>query len=114
MQPPVRGMGDSSIRAVSRLAARGCSLSRALLSLAAAQFTVYHALGIVFAGWAVFVTFVGIRRPDFPAGGEKAVLGISVVLALGVIGTAIGTVKGEKKETAKAAEVKGKSNPNPS
>jgi plastocyanin len=62
----------------------------------------------------VFVTFVGIRRPDFPAGGERAVLGVSVLLAFAVIGTAIGTVKGEKKEPAKAAEVKGQSNPNPS
>jgi plastocyanin len=85
-----------------------------LLSLAATQFTAYHVLGIVFACWAVLLTFVGIRRPDFPAGGEKAVLGISVVLAFAVIGTAIGTVKGEKKEPAKAAEVKGQSNPNPS
>ena len=78
-----------------------------MLSLAAAQFTVYHALGIAFACWAVLVTFLGISRPDFPGklkgAGEKAVLAISVLLAVGVIGTAVGTLKSEKKETAKAA-----------
>ena len=85
-----------------------------MLVLAANDFTIYHVFGIVFALWAVLVTFVGIRRPDFPAGGEKAVLAISVLLALTVIGSAIGTVKGEKKEQAKAAETKQKSNPPPS
>jgi plastocyanin len=118
MQPPVRGVVVSCIRAVSTLASRGCSLSRALLSLAAADFTVFHAIGIVLACWAVLVTFLGITRPDFPgkvkSGGEKAVLGISVLLAFAVIGTAIGTVKGEKKEQATASEFKAKSNPKPS
>jgi plastocyanin len=89
-----------------------------LAPLAAASFTVFHAVGIVLACWAVLVTFLGIRRPDFPGSvkgtGEKAVLGISVLLALGAIGTAIGTVKGEKKEQAEAAQFKGKSNPKPS
>ncbi|MFL5883581.1 MAG: plastocyanin/azurin family copper-binding protein [Thermoleophilaceae bacterium] len=85
-----------------------------MLTLAAAQFTVYHVVGIIFVCWAVIVTVLGIRRPDFPGGAEKAVLAISVVLALGTIGTAVGTVKGEKKEKAEASQSKTKANPAPS
>src|SRR3954447_21800612 len=114
MQPPVRGVKDSCIRAVSRLAARGCSLSRALLSPPVAAFTAYHWIGIVFALWAGFLFVVGTMRPEFPGGAEKAVLGISVVLALGVIVAAITTSKNEKKEEAEAAPAKSEANPNPS
>lgn len=78
-----------------------------------ADFTAFHAVGIVFACWAVFVTVVGIRRPDFPGGAERAVLAISVLLAFGVIGTAIGTSENEKKEEPKAAEATKEANPKP-
>jgi plastocyanin len=79
-----------------------------LLPLAAQTFTVFHAIGIVFACWAVLVTALGVRRPDFPGkvkgAGEKAVVGISVTLALGSVGTAIFILKGEKeKPKAEAA-----------
>jgi plastocyanin len=106
------------MRAVCPLAARRCSLSRALLSLAATDFTAFHVIGIVLAAWAVLLTFLGVTRPDFPGkvkgGGERAVLGISVVLALGAIGTAIGTAKTEKKEEPEAAKSKAEANPPPS
>jgi plastocyanin len=79
-----------------------------LLPLAAQTFTVFHAIGIVFACWAVLVTFLGVTRPDFPGKvkgpGEKTVVGISVALALGSVGTAIFILKGEKeKPKAEAA-----------
>ena len=86
--------------------------------LAAQNFTVFHAIGILFAIWAVTVTFLGITRPDFPGaikgGTERAVLAIPVVLALATILTAVFVTKGEKKEKAQAATFKAKSNPKPS
>jgi len=85
-----------------------------LLSPPVAAFTAYHWIGIVFALWAVFLFVVGTMRPEFPGGAEKAVLGISVVLALGVIVAAITTSKNEKKEEAEAAPAKSEANPNPS
>jgi uncharacterized cupredoxin-like copper-binding protein len=88
-----------------------------LLTLAASDFTAFHAVGILFACWAVVLAVLGFTRPDFPGAmkgaGEKAVLGISVVLAFSTIGLAIGTVKGEKKEKAEAAESKAEANPRP-
>ena len=80
--------------------------------LAAADFTAFHWVGIALACWAVVLTFIGIRRPDFP-GLEKVVLAVSALHAFGTIGTAIATVKGEKKEEARAAEVTQKANPKP-
>jgi len=89
-----------------------------LLALAASDFTAFHVVGIILACWAVLLTFLGITRPDFPGAvkgtGEKAVLSISVILAIAAIGTAIGTSKNEKKEEAEAAQTKEKSNPPPS
>jgi plastocyanin len=89
-----------------------------LLVLAASQFTVFHAIGIVFAVWALTVTVLGVRNPDFPGAmkgtGEKTVVGISVVFAAAAIGTAIFVLKGEKKEKAVAAESKAQANPKPS
>ena len=85
-----------------------------MLSLAASDITAFHIVGIVFACWAVVLTFLGITRPDFPGGAERVVLSISVLLAAGTIGTAIGTAKREKKETAEASQSKTKANPAPS
>jgi plastocyanin len=89
-----------------------------LLSLAAQEFTVFHAIGIVFALFALTVTVLGIRNPNFPGalkgGGERAVIGISVLFAAAAIGTAIFVLKGERKEEAKAAESKAEANPKPS
>ncbi len=85
--------------------------------LAAAGFTAFHWVGIALACWAVLLTFIGIRNPDFPGAekgrGEKAVLAISALLAFGAISTAIGTVKGEKKEEAQAAPTKAAPAPPP-
>ena len=84
-----------------------------MLTLAASQFTAFHVSGIIFACWAVLVTVLGITRPDFPGSAERVVLSISVLLAITTVGLAIGTVKGEKKETAEAATAKEQPNPKP-
>ena len=51
----------------------------------------YHVCGVVFAIWAVLVSFVGITREDFPAtkGTARLVGMVSVLLALATIGSAI-------------------------
>ena len=51
----------------------------------------YHVCGVVFAIWAVLVSFVGITREDFPAtkGAARLVGMVSVLLALATIGSAI-------------------------
>jgi plastocyanin len=100
------------------LAAPRCSLSRALLSLAAQEFTVFHAIGIVFAIWALTLTVLGVRDGKFPGvlhgAGERTVIGVSVLFAAASIGTAIFVLKPEKKEEAVAAESKTQANPKPS
>jgi plastocyanin len=85
-----------------------------LLTLAAADFTAFHVVGIIFACWAVLVTVLGITRPDFPGPAERVVEVISVLLAVSTVGLAIGTAKSEKKEEAEAATAKAKANPKPS
>jgi hypothetical protein len=51
--------------------------------------------GGVLAVWAVVLSFIGLRRPAFPfAGtGQRAVMGISFVLAAAAIAMAIVTSK---------------------
>jgi hypothetical protein len=51
----------------------------------------YHVCGVLFAVWAVTVSFLGITREDFPGspGGMRIVATISVLLALATIGSAI-------------------------
>jgi plastocyanin len=53
--------------------------------------SAFETVGIVLAAWAVLVAALGIMKHDFPAGDglEKAVLGISVLLVAGAIGSAI-------------------------
>jgi hypothetical protein len=53
----------------------------------------YHFCGIAFAAWAVIVSFVGITREDFPssASAARAVGAVSLLLAIGTIGTAVYT-----------------------
>ncbi len=60
--------------------------------------TTFEYVGIVLAAWAVIVAAIGTMKHDFPAndGLEKAVMGISVLLVAGAIGSAI--LGGEKHE----------------
>jgi plastocyanin len=52
----------------------------------------FHVVGALLAIWAVTVAFLGIRREGFPRSARTATLVgvISVVLALGAVGSAIG------------------------
>ena len=47
--------------------------------------------GGVFVVWAVALGFLGLRNPAFPrgAGGERGVIGVSLVLAVVAIGCAV-------------------------
>jgi hypothetical protein len=60
----------------------------------------FHVCGILFAAWALTVSFLGITRENFPAGrGAARALGaISVLLAAAAIGTAIYTSATEDEE----------------
>jgi len=60
----------------------------------------YHVCGVLFAAWAVIVSFVGITRENFPAtaGAQRAVAVVSVVLALATIGSAVYTGMTEEEE----------------
>ena len=53
----------------------------------------FYFAGGAFAMWAVVLAGVGLTRPSFPfgAGGQRAVVLISLLLAVAAIGTAIGT-----------------------
>ena len=60
----------------------------------------FHVCGVLFAGWALIVAFLGITREDFPASGgaERAVMAISLLLAVATIGSAIITSANEEEE----------------
>ena len=70
---------------------------RTLLLLAAEEAepskTLYYAIGIALAAWAVVLSFVGLRSPEFPGGGgvARGVMALSVVLALGAMTAAVVT-----------------------
>jgi len=53
----------------------------------------FHVCGVLFAVWAVVVSFLGIRRENFPStdGAARTVGVISAVLCIAAIGTAIYT-----------------------
>jgi plastocyanin len=71
--------------------------------------TPFEYVGIVLAAWAVIVAAVGTMKHDFPAGDglEKAVMGISVLLVAGAIGSAV--LGGEKHDNG-GAEATGNEN----
>jgi plastocyanin len=50
----------------------------------------FHVVGALFAIWAVTVAFLGITREGFPGSAATLVGVISVLLALGAVGSAIG------------------------
>ena len=53
----------------------------------------YHVFGLLFALWAVVVSFLGIKRENFPgsSGAARIVAVISLVLMLLTVGSAIYT-----------------------
>ena len=60
----------------------------------------YHVCGVLFAAWAVIVSFLGITRENFPAtaGAQRVVALVSVVLAVATVGSAIYTGANEEEE----------------
>ena len=64
-----------------------------LLLIASVSKLPFYIAGSVLAGWAVVLAFLGLTRPTFPggAGGARAVMGVSAVLALVAIAMAIHT-----------------------
>jgi hypothetical protein len=63
------------------------------LILAATSKVPFYIAGGVFAAWAVVLATLGLRNPTFPggAGGQRAVMAISLVLAVVAMGMAIAT-----------------------
>ena len=53
--------------------------------------TAFYVCGGLFAAWAVVLGLVGLRSPDFPGGstGQRAVMGVSAVLMLSAMATAV-------------------------
>ena len=60
----------------------------------------FHVCGVILGLWAIAVTVIGMRSPDFPKTrqGFRAVIGISVVLVALAAGTAIFTSAVEDAE----------------
>jgi plastocyanin len=79
----------------------------AVTLLAANEFTAFHAVGIALALWALIVTALGVTRHDFPGkgAGQSIVIGISAILVVAAIATAIGTSKHGPKGTEVAGKV---------
>jgi plastocyanin len=76
--------------------------------LAAAPSKVpFYIAGALLAAWAVVLAINGIRRPDFPhsKGGRRGVIGVSLLLVLGAVSTAVATAgeEGEGEEAAATA-----------
>jgi plastocyanin len=69
----------------------------------------FHVLGALFALWAVIVTALGITRADFPrTRGQALAAGtLSVLLAVGAIGSGIITSALEEEEDEGGAEAEG-------
>ena len=70
---------------------------------------VFYVLGGLLALWAVLVALLGIARHSFPGGrgGERIVIGISLLLVAGAIGSAViasATQEGEHAEAAATGE----------
>jgi plastocyanin len=65
----------------------------------------FHVIGGLFALWAVTLTALGIKRPDFPrAGGQTFAVGaLSVLLAAGTIGAGVVTTALDEEHGPEAA-----------
>jgi hypothetical protein len=68
--------------------------------LAFGYVNAFHVCGIIFAAWALLVSFLGITRENFPAsaGAARLVGAVSVLLAVAAIGTAVYTTANEEEE----------------
>ncbi|HZC14465.1 MAG TPA: hypothetical protein VE270_10650 [Thermoleophilaceae bacterium] len=66
----------------------------------------FHFCGIAAAVWALVLTFIGVTRENFPStdGAARAVMAISVVLALAAIGSGIYTAATEEEEGGEQEE----------
>jgi hypothetical protein len=64
----------------------------------------FHVIGGVTAIWAVLVAVIGIKKEDFPAGLEKVVAAVSVLLVVGTISAALITSANEEEEHGGGAE----------
>lgn len=66
----------------------------------------FHVCGGLLALWALVVSFLGITREGFPGsgGGARIVGGISVLLTLAAISTAIYTSATEEEEEGEQGE----------
>jgi hypothetical protein len=64
----------------------------------------FHVIGGLAAIWAVTVAVIGIKKEDFPAGAEKIVGAISVLIVAATISAAIITSANEEEEHGGGAE----------
>jgi hypothetical protein len=66
----------------------------------------FHVCGVLFAAWALIVSFLGITRESFPdtEGAARAVGAISAILCVLAIGTAIYTSATEEHESEEEGE----------
>lgn len=72
--------------------------------------TLYYIIGGALAVWAVVVAFLGIKFDRFPGGkgGERALVGVSIVLVAATVGSAIILSAAEEKEPGEeSGEVEG-------
>ena len=76
-----------------------------MLIAAAPSKVPFYIAGGLLAAWAVALAINGIRRPDFPGSkrGRRGVIGMSVLLVLGTVSTAILTAGEEHEGEAVAA-----------
>lgn len=79
-----------------------------MLVLASTDITAFHILGALLAVWAIVLFALGALRDDFPGkgAGQALVMGISALLVIGAVASAILTAKDEPK----GGEVAGKVN----
>jgi len=72
--------------------------------------TIYYILGGVLAVWAVVVAFLGIKFDRFPGGkgGERVLVGVSILLVVATVGSAIIFAAAEEQEAGEqTGEVEG-------
>ena len=68
-------------------------MSTLLLAADTTSKVPFYILGGALALWAVILAGIGLSRPEFPggAGGERGVIGLTVVMVVLAIGAAIVT-----------------------
>ncbi|MEA2422893.1 MAG: hypothetical protein QOF55_1992 [Thermoleophilaceae bacterium] len=78
-----------------------------MLLLASTQITAFIVIGAVLALWALVVSALGVMSHDFPGNGvgQKAVMGITGLLVVAAVGSAIATAKDEPKGGEQAGKV---------